>query len=281
MKPLSLPIPFQTRWYESDLTDEQWALLAPLFADDNSRRGPKNTISPRLILNALFYLLREGCRWRSLPPQYPHWQTVYYHFRRWHAQHLWTRIYRLLHERLRVSMGRDPLPSAGILDAQCVKTAATAREAVGYDAGKKTKGRKRNALVDTLGYPMVLYVTTAGLQDFQTGVRAIREAKTQCPRLKTIWADQLYRAMESECAKQNQFVLEIVKRPGQQEGFAVLPHRWIVERTLGWFSHYRRLRSDYEGLVECSEAMLHLALIHLLVRRMTDGQCPRWTRKAA
>ena len=281
MKSLSLPSPLQTRWYESDLTDQQWALLAPLFTDETPRRGPKGTISPRLILNAIFYLLREGCRWRSLPPQYPSWQTVYYHFRRWHAQHLWTNIYIQFHERLRVVLGRDPMPSAGILDAQCVKTAATAREAVGYDAGKKTKGRKRNAVVDTLGYPMILYVTTAGQQDFQTGVRAIHEASTQCPRLKVIWADQLYRALAKESAQQNQFVLEIVKRAEQQQGFEVLPHRWIVERTFGWFGHYRRLRSDYEGLVECSEAMLHLALIHLLVRRLTDGQCPRWTRKVA
>lgn len=281
MKSLSLPIPLQTRWYESDLTDQQWALLAPLFVDLPSQRGPKVSISPRLILNAVFYLLREGCRWRSLPAQYPAWPTVYYHFRRWQTHHLWTRIYCQLHERLRVALGRDPMPSAGILDAQCVKTAATAREEVGYDAGKKTKGRKRNALVDTLGYPMVLYVTTAGLQDFKTGVKAIREAETQCPRVKKIWADQMYRALTRECAQQNQFVLEIVTRAEGQEGFEVLPHRWIVERTFGWLGHYRRLRSDYEALVECSEAMLHLALIHLLVRRLTDGQCPRWPRKAA
>jgi len=281
MKSLSLPIPCPTRLYESDLTDQQWALLAPLFADDAPRRGPKKTVSPRLILNALFYLVREGCRWRSLPPQYPPWPTVYYHFRRWQAQCLWTQIYCQLHERLRVVLGRDPLPSAGILDAQCVKTAATAREEVGYDAGKKTKGRKRNSLVDTLGYPILLYVTTAGAQDFQTGVRAVREAPTLSPRLKKIWADQLYRALVPECEQRGVAELEIVKRPDKQQGFVVLHKRWIVERTFGWLSHYRRLRSDYEGLVECSEAMLHLALIHLLVRRLTNGQCPRWKNKAA
>ena len=126
--------------YPSDLTDAQWELLAPWFEHKPSQPGPEPRVCRRRIVNAIFYVLREGCRWRSLPHDYPDWQTVYGYFRLWHQQGVFAQVYEALHRAERKRHGRDPHPSAGILDSQSVKTSAVARGECGYDAGKKSEG---------------------------------------------------------------------------------------------------------------------------------------------
>lgn len=132
---------------------------------------------------------------------------------------------------------------------------------------KKVKGRKRHALVDTLGLPEVLQVTSAKVQDRDGGRAVLETAHAQCPRMTHGWMDGAYQALEKLADNLYQWTFEVVKRPKDQKGFVVLPRRWVVERLFGWFSHYRRLSKDYEVWPETHVSMLHLALIHLLVRR--------------
>lgn len=129
-----------SRQYASDLTDAQWNLLAPWFDATPRQRGKKPTVSRRQIVNAIFYVLREGCRWRSLPHDYPDWRLVYAYFALWHHRGVFAQAYEALHRAERTRHGREPHPSAGILDSQSVKTSAVARGACGYDAGKKGEG---------------------------------------------------------------------------------------------------------------------------------------------
>lgn len=132
---------------------------------------------------------------------------------------------------------------------------------------KKVKGRKRHAFVDTLGLPEVLLVTGADVQDRDGGKAVLETAHAQCPRLTHGWMDGAYLALVDWAAEVYQWTLEVVKRPKDQQGFVVLPRRWVVERTFGWFTHYRRLSKDYEVWPETQVSMMHVALIHLLVRR--------------
>lgn len=264
--------------YPSDITDEQWALIAPLIdPPPKSRAGRQPTISRRLIFNAIIYVVREGCRWRSLPTQYPPWATVYWYFRQWLFEGVFFTVYTVLHTALRRREGREEHPSLGILDSQSVKSTATTQQAVGYDAAKLIKGRKRHIMDDTLGYPFVIQITGANIQDYTAGVSLVEQAQLSSPRLKKILCDGIYQAL-ANVMKDAPIIIEVVKRPRDAKGFIVQPLRWVVERTFGWFGHYRRLARDYERRVDSSLAMITLALIHLLVRRLVPAQA-HWADK--
>ena len=219
------------------------------------RRGRPRTHPLRTILNAIFYLLRTGCPWRYLPSNFPPWQTVFYHFRRWHLRGDWHGLFKALRVAERRRVGKDPHPSAAIMDAQSVKTVEESARISGYDAHKHVKGRKRHLLVDTLGLPISVYVTPADVHDTQ-GARCLLVARKYClPRLKKIWADAAYRGKELAdwCQAEGGWDLEVVERTPDVRGFAVLPKRWIVERTFGWLSRNRRMSKDYERKIQTSE----------------------------
>jgi putative transposase len=139
-----------TNNYPSDLTDEEWELLEPHLPAPK-RRGRPRLHSPREILDAVFYLLKSGCQWRMLPRDFPPWKTVFHYFRRWRMDGTWEKLNRALRRRLRGCLGRDPKPSAGIVDAQSVKSTGVGGQERGFDGGKKVRGRKRHILVDTEG----------------------------------------------------------------------------------------------------------------------------------
>lgn len=255
--------------YPSDLTDKEWKILEP-FLPPASTRGRPMDYSLREIVNALIYFLRSGCAWRMLPHDLPPWQTVYYHFHKWQKQETWEQLNTTLREQVREKEGREPTPSAAIMDSQSAKTTSIKGER-GYDAGKKINGRKRHAIVDTMGLLLIMVVTVASMQDRDGAKLALErlQEKLALPRLKLIWADGGYRGKLVDWVKGTfSWVLEIVKRNDDVSGFKVLPRRWVVERTYGWLNNYRRLSKDYEELPETSEAVIYAAMVHIMVRRL-------------
>jgi transposase len=261
--------PDDPRRYETDLTDEQWALVEPLLPP-RSKDGRRPVHEYRDLVDAIMYVVRTGCAWRHLPSDFPPWQTVFGYFTRWRQDGVVASIHDRLRDAVRDEAGRDPMASAGIVDAQSVKGSATVSAASrGYDAGKKVNGRKRHVVVDTLGLLVVVMVTTAAVQDRDGGRRVLDKAKTAMPSLAHVWADGGYAGkLVGFAATFCRIVVEIVKKPAGQNGFTPLPRRWVVERTLSWIAACRRLDHDYERLPEHSEAMVHWSMIGIMLRRL-------------
>jgi transposase len=258
--------------YRTDLTDEQWELLQSLIPPAKQGGRPR-TVDLRAVINAIFYVLVAGCAWSLLPHDFPKWKTVYHYFRQWRLNGDWERIHEQLRKWVRAIEDHHPSPSAAILDSQSVETATMIHLDVGYDAGKHVKGRKRHILVDTLGLLIVVVVTAASVPE-REGAKLVfakvKQWKQRFFRLITIWVDGGYRGetfmrwvMDTYC-----WILETVLRSDTATGFEVLPKRWVVERTFGWFNWCRRLSKDYEVLPETSQAMIQVAMIRIMLRRL-------------
>jgi putative transposase len=254
--------------YTSDLSDAEWQLIDYCFPKP-SKQGRPREHSFRELLNAIFYLVKTGCQWRNLPTHFPRWGTVYHYFRLWKRNGLWQEIHTHLREHVRLAQGRKSQPSAGIIDSQSVKSSEASDER-GYDAGKKINGRKRHILVDTIGLLLMVVVLPANIQD-RDGAKQLLTAhfnqKTR-RRVKHIWADGGYAgALLDWCRELFRCTIEIVKR-SDLHCFKVLPRRWVVERTFGWFGRYRRLTRDYERQARTGETMVYLSMIRLMLTRL-------------
>ena len=256
--------------YPTDLSDAEWHRLAPLVPKPKAGGRPPK-YPRREILNAILYVVRAGCAWRLLPHEFPSWRIVYHYFRHWKQTGVWKRIHDRLRKWLRRAERRHLQASAAILDSQSVKTTDRGG-AHGYDAGKNINGRKRHILVDTLGLLLVVAVTAASTQDRDGARLLLKVLAHHLTRLRLIWADSSYAGELVEWVRhlraRRRVTLEIVRRSDAQKGFVVLPKRWIVERTFGWLNRCRRLSKDYEYLTSTSEAMIHVAMINLMVRRL-------------
>lgn len=247
--------------YSSDLTDSQWNIIEKVIAQKRKRQH-----SLRLVCNLLFYLLKTGCQWRELPRRGVKWQVVYYYFRKWQDEGIIEQLNELLYARSRQKSRRSYFPAAAVLDSQSVKT-ALATEAVGYDAGKKIKGRKRHLLVDTQGLVLAVRVSGANETDRTGAEKVFQKAdKLQLSRLKLVYVDGGYRGkLIHQIKKQFGITLSLVKKKAKA-GFQLLPKRWVVERTFAWLTKCRRLSKDYERLTTTSEAFILLAMCRLMLK---------------
>ncbi len=254
--------------FDSDLTDAQWEYLERMLPKP-SRRGRPPT-DRRRVINAILYIVKSGIQWRMLPSNFPPWKTVYHIFRKWTLDKSWHSLNGALRMLVRVTEGRRSRPTAAILDSQSVKSDSHGGE-VGYDAGKRIKGRKRFLLVDTLGLVLGIKVTPASTPEREGAQQLLAHALRWFAWLRLLWVDggfsgELFAQwVQSIRPKIN---VEVVERPDSVKGFRVLSRRWVVERTFGWLMRSRRLVRDYESTPESAEAWVLIAMIRIQLRRL-------------
>ncbi len=229
--------------YDSDLTDAQWEFLQPMLPGTKKYGRPPT--DRRRVINAILYVLKGGIPWRQMPTTYPRWKTVYHVFRAWSLDKTWAAL-------------------------KSVKSDGHGGE-VGYDAGKRIKGRKRHVLVDTLGLLLGVVVTPASCPERDGAQQVLDQVAGWFTKLRKIWVDGGYTGENFQVWVKDRWPkiqVEVVKRSNDVQGFAVLPRRWIVERTFGWLMRQRRLVRDYERTEASAEAWIHLAMIRIQLRRL-------------
>lgn len=254
--------------YDSCLTEAQWAYLKPMLPKPAKRGRPRTDL--RRILDAILYVVKGGIPWRYLPTDFPPWKTVYHVFRKWTLNHLWAAINDALRTLVRKAQGKRSQPTAAVLDSQTVKSAGHGG-AVGYDAAKRIKGRKRHVLVDTLGLLLGVAVTSASSTERAGAQVVLGRVLTWFTWLRLLWVDGGYTgATFANWVKElrPKLAVEVVKRSDPTAGFKVLPRRWVVERTFGWLMHHRRLARDYETSETSAEAWIFIAMIRIQLRRL-------------
>ncbi len=254
--------------YASDVSDREWMLIAPLLPAPSRLGRPRKT-SLREVVNAILYMASTGCQWRMLPTDLPPSSTVQRCFYDWRDRGLWLGISNTLVMAARELEGREASPTAGVIDSQSVKTTESGGVR-GFDAGKRINGRKRHALVDTLGLLVGLVVHHAGVQDRDGAPRLLNSVRSRWPWLRHVYADGGYAGPKLRSAMRGagEWRIEIVKRSDAAKGFEVLPRRWVVERTFAWLGRCRRLAKDWERSVASAEAWAFVANIRLLTRRL-------------
>ena len=257
------------RGYPSDVSDEEWAFVAPYLAlcreDARQREYPLRT-----VFNALRYIAKTGCHWRMLPNDLPPWPVVYQQMRRWIEARCFETIVEDLRKLLREYAGRKPQPTAVILDSRTLQSTPESGARAGYDGAKRRKGAKVHAVVDTLGHLLALHVTPADEQDraqVETLTEAVQEITGESVELA--YVDQGYTGENAaQDAEKHGIHLEVVKHTEAKRGFVLLPRRWVVERDFAWAARFRRLARDYERLASTLAALHYLAFAILMLANL-------------
>lgn len=265
------------RKYPSDISKNGWLTLKTHlpYSKSNSYKGGRPSIDLKEVINGIFYVLKTGCSWRSLPHDFPNYNTVYGYFNRWSKDGTWEFIHNWLVKKIRTKIGRHPLPSAACIDSQSMKTSCGGEE-IGYDAGKKTRGRKRFILTDTQGLILGIFICGANVSEKEGAKKLLSELRKEnvshslCQRITKVWVDGGYRGADliNWVMLLWGWIWEVTLRNDQKKGFVVLPKRWAVERTYGWLVNARRLARDYERTTINAKSFIHLAMIRVMLNRM-------------
>lgn len=257
--------------YPSDMNDAEWKLMQP-YVDVREHLGSPRIVCLRCVVNALFYKNKTGCQWAMIPHEYPNKSTVYWYFKKWTKNGTWKRINDDFVKQVRKQAGKEESPSLVIIDSQSVKTTHIGGD-VGYDGGKNVHGRKRHVAVDTLGLFLLVVVTAASVLEANSAELLGPKMEGNFPRLKKILVDGAYKVKFIDWfLKHCKWIVEVAKRPEGAVGFEVIPLRWIVERTFGWYNHFRGLSKDYEYHPEMSESMVYLASIRIMLKRLSANK---------
>ena len=252
--------------YPSDVSDEEWAFVAPYLAllspDAAQRRHDL-----RAVFNALRWMVRSGAPWRYLPAEFPPWAAVYQQTQRWIAAGVFEHIAHDLRALLRGVSGRKAHPSAAIFDSTTLTSTPESGARAGYDGAKRRKGSKLHIAVDTLGHLLALVVTPADAQDRAQVAALCQAVQAATGEAVTVaYADQGYTgASAAEAACAHGVALEVVKHPEAKRGFVLLPRRWVVERSFAWVRRFRRLAKDYERLPATVAGLHLLAFVCLML----------------
>lgn len=254
--------------YPSDVSDEEWAFVAPYLALVRED-APQRTHDLREVFNGLRWIVRSGAPWRMLPHDFPPWEAVYQQTQRWLSAGAFEAMVHDLRALLRLAKGRDKEPTAAILDSRTLRSTPENGNRSGYDGAKRKRGSKVHAAVDTLGHLLALHVTAANEQDreqVEVLAEAIQEATGE--NIELAYVDQGYTGERpAEEAAEHGIQLEVVKHQEAKRGFVLLPRRWVVERDFAWTSRFRRLVKDYERLPETVAGLHFVAFACLFLQR--------------
>jgi transposase len=257
--------------YPSDVSDEEWALVAPyltLMTED----APQRDYPLREVFNGLRWIVRTGAPWRWLPHDLPPWNVVYQQSQRWIKAGVFESLVHDLRAVLRIAEGRKESPTAAIIDSRTLQSTPESGRRAGYDGAKRRKGSKVHLAVDTLGHLLALCVTAADEQDrAQVSELAKRVQEETGETVEIAYVDQGYTGENAaDAAQEHGIKLEVVKLPTAKRGFVLLPRRWVVERSFGWMSRFRRLARDYERLPETLAGLHYVAFVILMLKNVAE-----------